>query len=135
MQHEHRLRVRYGETDQMGVAHHASYVIWLEEARIEWLRAQGHNYKDMEIAGLMLPVIDLQVRYRASARFDDELTLITNAEIISPTRLLMRTEITGAQVTGERSLVAEGRVTLAAVNREGRPIRLPASLVSVVSGP
>ena len=129
MQHEHRLRVRYGETDQMGVVHHASYVLWLEEARIEWLRAHGQCYRSLEASGVFLPVIELQVRYRAPARFDEELTLYTNGQAVSPTRLIMNTRIVRAE-----TLLAEGQVTLAAINRDGRPIRIPAALMDVTKG-
>jgi len=129
MLHEHRLRVRYGETDQMGVVHHASYVLWLEEARLEWLRAHGQCYRTLEESGVYLPVIELQVRYRAPARFDELLTLSTRGQAVGPTRLIMHT-----QIMRDETLLAEGQVTLAAINREGRPIRIPATLMDVTKG-
>jgi len=64
-------RVNYSETDQMGVVYHANYVIWLDLARTEHLRATGVTYKDMEAQGVFLAVTDLRVRYRLAARYDD----------------------------------------------------------------
>ena len=68
-----KLRVRFAETDQMGVAHHSAYVVWLEAARIEWLRDRGLDYRRLEEAGVALAVSALSVQYLKSSRFDDEL--------------------------------------------------------------
>jgi len=65
------LRVRYAETDQMGVAHHANYLVWCEEARTAHFRRSGVSYRDLENQGLILVVVEVQVRYRAPARYDD----------------------------------------------------------------
>jgi acyl-CoA thioester hydrolase len=119
----HQVRVRYAETDQMGVAHHAAYVPWLEEARIAWLRAQGHSYKDLEAAGTMMPVVELSVRYRRAARFDEVLTLETTAVAAGPSRIRFQTRI----VRGA-DLLAEAEVTVATVGSDGRPSRIPAGL-------
>ena len=69
------LRVRFAETDQMGVAHHSAYVVWLEAARIEWLRDRGLDYRRLEEAGVALAVSALSVQYLKSSRFDDVLTI------------------------------------------------------------
>ncbi len=66
--------VRYAETDQMGIVHHASYVVWLEEGRSTWLRTYGRSYAEFEAEGLMLAVSDLQVRYKQPARYDQRVT-------------------------------------------------------------
>ena len=66
-----RLRVRFKETDQMGVVHHSEYPVWLEVARIEWLRERGLSYRELEDSGISLAVSELAVTYRAAARFDD----------------------------------------------------------------
>ena len=77
-----RVRVRFGETDLMGIVHHASYVSYLEVARIEWLRRRGVTYADWAAHGVHLPVIELSIRYRAPARFDEELDVhVSIAEI------------------------------------------------------
>ncbi len=65
------VRVRYAETDQMGVAHHANYLIWCELARTRHMAERGVHYRDLEADGLRLPVVDVHVRYRAPARYDD----------------------------------------------------------------
>ena len=124
----HTMRVRYAESDQMGVAHHASYVVWFEEARIEFLRSLGHSYRELEAAGLCMPVIDLAVRYKRILRFDDQLTLTTTATVAGPTRLVFHTTITHAD-----HVCAEADVKVAAVNKDGRPVRLPAALVSLLT--
>lgn len=65
------LRVRYAETDQMGIAHHANYLIWCEAARTDHMRHRGVSYRALEERGIRLPVVDAQLRYRAAARYDD----------------------------------------------------------------
>ena len=122
-EHTHTIRVRYAETDQMGVAHHAAYIPWLEEARIEWLRAHQRSYRQLEAEGIFMPVIELQVRYRRSLRFDDVLTLITTAIVTGPTRICFATRV----MLGE-TLCAEAAITVAAVNAAGKPQRIPAGL-------
>ena len=69
------LRVRFAETDQMGVAHHATYAVWLEAARVEWLRDLGLSYRDLDAQGVSLAVTGLDVRYRRAVRFDDRLRI------------------------------------------------------------
>jgi acyl-CoA thioester hydrolase len=68
-----RVRVRFSETDLMGIVHHASYLSYMEVARIEWLRRRGVEYADWATHGVHLPVVELSVQYRAPARFDDEI--------------------------------------------------------------
>src|SRR4029077_6335533 len=72
-----RVRVRFGETDLMGIAHHASYVSYLEVGRVEWLRRRGVTYAAWAARGIHLPVIELSIAYRAPARFDDDLAVET----------------------------------------------------------
>lgn len=69
--HAATLRVRYGETDAAGIAHHSAFVHWLELGRVEWLRSMGSSYADLERDGYSLPVVELHLRYVAPARFDD----------------------------------------------------------------
>jgi len=75
---ETKVRVRYGETDQMGVVYHGNYAQYFEVARIEWLEALGFSYKKMELEGVMLPVISLHTEFKGSAKFDDVLTIKTS---------------------------------------------------------
>jgi acyl-CoA thioester hydrolase len=75
---ETRVRVRYQETDQMGVVYHANYLVWFEVGRVELLREQGMSYRDVEMQeGCGLAVVEASVRYKAPARYDDELTIET----------------------------------------------------------
>jgi acyl-CoA thioester hydrolase len=69
------LTIRYAETDQMGVAYHANHLVWCDIARTEYLRERGISYRDLEAGGLLLAVVEAQVRYRGSARFDDRLRI------------------------------------------------------------
>src|SRR5919202_888381 len=74
------IRVRYAETDRMGLLHHANYLVYFEQARIELLRSLGHTYKDMEDAGFLLVLTRFEVRYRRPARYDEVLTIRTTAD-------------------------------------------------------
>jgi acyl-CoA thioester hydrolase len=74
---EARVRVRYAETDQMGVVYHSNYLIWFEVGRVEFIRQMGLNYKQMEEEGCGIAVVDVHVRYKAPARYDDELMIET----------------------------------------------------------
>ena len=123
----HVVRVRYAETDQMGVAHHAAYVPWLEEARIAWLRAVGSSYREVEAAGVLMPVIALSVRYLAPVRFDDEVVITTTARILGPSRMVFASSLACADAAR-----AEAEVTVAATSRAGRPVRLPAGLAAIL---
>ena len=69
------VRVRYAETDQMGVVYHANYLVWCDMARTEYLRAAGASYREMEASGLRLAVVEASVRYRSPARFDEQLAV------------------------------------------------------------
>lgn len=75
--HEARLRVRYAETDALGIAHHSAFVVWLEAGRVEWMRSVGPSYAELEARGYALPVIELRLRFVSPARFDDEIVVRT----------------------------------------------------------
>lgn len=75
--HEFKVRVRYAETDQMGIVYHGNYAQYFEMGRVEWLRNLGFSYKWMEETGIMLPVVSLTMNYKNPARYDDELTIKT----------------------------------------------------------
>ena len=76
-EHEYKVRVRYSETDQMGVVYHGNYAQYFEMGRVEWLRNLGVSYKWMEESGIMLPVVSLNMNYKKPARYDDLLTVKT----------------------------------------------------------
>jgi acyl-CoA thioester hydrolase len=94
--HEHRLRVRYAETDQMGVAHHAGYLVWLEEARTRMMASLGCSYAEMEARGFGLPIRRVELRYRASARFDEELVVRTRVSQVRAASVSFEYEIARA---------------------------------------
>ena len=83
-----KIRVRYFETDQMGIVHHANYAVWFEAARSEYCRVHGIDYRGMEADGLALPVLQLSVRYASAAHYEDELNI--RAKVIECRRSLLR---------------------------------------------
>lgn len=117
---EIQIRVRYAETDRMGLLHHANYLVYFEQARTELLRSVGATYKDMEDQGYLLVLTKVEVKYRKPARYDDLLTIRTTVERTTSVRIDHRYE-----VFREQELLAEGATTLACVDREGRPQALP----------
>jgi len=128
MEHRLRLRVRYGETDCMGRVYHPNYLSYMECGRVEAMREWGFNYADTERQeDCFLPVIEAWVKYRAPAEFDDELEVISSVEDYSFVRLTFVYEVRRVR---DDVLCAEGRVFLAAVDREGEPRRLPKDLRS-----
>jgi acyl-CoA thioester hydrolase len=122
------LRVRYAETDQMGVVYYANYFVWFEVARGELLRTLGWTYREMEASGVLLPVIDASCEYLRPARYDDDVEVRTQGALLSPVRMSFDYEV---HVTGQDGLVAKGRTVHAAVDRNGRPCRLPERIAEV----
>ncbi len=116
-----RLRVRFAETDQMGVAHHSSYVLWLEAARVEWLRERGISYAKMERSGVSLAVSGVKIDYRAAAHFDDEVEIETKLVEGKSRRFRYVYKLTR---TADGALLATGETTHTPVDRSGRAIRL-----------
>jgi acyl-CoA thioester hydrolase len=114
------IRVRYAETDRMGLLHHANYLVYFEQGRTELLRSCGLVYKDLEDQGYLLVLTKVEVRYRSPAHYDDLLTLRTTVERVTSVRIDHRYELRRGQV-----LVAEGSSTLACVDRDGRLQALP----------
>src|SRR5882724_11306046 len=108
------IRVRYAETDRMGLLHHANYLVYFEQGRTELLRSQGFTYKTMEDEGFLLVLTKAAVRYRSPARYDDVLTLRTTVTRTTAVRIEHRYE-----VLREGTLIAEGETTLASVDRDG----------------
>ncbi len=117
---EIQIRVRYAETDRMGLLHHANYLVYFEQARTELLRSQGLSYRDLEDQGFLLVLTKVEVRYRQPARYDDLLTVRTTVVKTTAVRIDHRYE-----VLREAVLVAEGATTLACIGRDGRPQALP----------
>jgi acyl-CoA thioester hydrolase len=117
------IRVRYAETDRMGLLHHSNYLVYFEQGRTELLRQQGLAYKDLEDQGYLLVLTKVQVRYRRPARYDDVLTLRTVVARTSMVKIEHRYEM-----LRDGELLAEGETTLGCIDREGKPQMLPAIL-------
>lgn len=124
--HEISIRVRYAETDRMGLLHHANYLVYFEMGRTELLRQQAVSYREIEDSGYFLVIVDVGCKFRRPARYDDLLTLRTTLERVTHVKI-----VHGYELYHESTLLAEGRTTLACVDRDGRPQALPPSL----SGP
>ena len=116
------LRVRYAETDKMGVVYYANFLVWFEVARTDLLRSLGWSYRDMEMAGVSLPVIEAHCEYRRPARYDDEIEVRTEGQMVSAIRMKFSYTVIRRD---DGSVAADGYTVHAAVNPEGRPCRLP----------
>jgi acyl-CoA thioester hydrolase len=124
-----RVRVRYAETDNMGVVYYANYLIWFEVGRTEWLRDSGWSYREMELEGIGLPVIEAHCEYRQPARYDDEIEIRTRASLVTPVRIRFDYDLMRAN--GEQ-LAASGHTIHAAVDSSRRPCRLPTRVRQVL---
>lgn len=122
-EHETLIRVRYAETDRMGLLHHAQYFVYFEQGRTELLRAQGMSYKDVEDRGFYLVIARVECKFKAPIYYDDLIRLKTILLRVTPVRIEHRYEV----YRGE-TLVAEGASTLACVNKEGQLQPLPPEL-------
>lgn len=123
--HEHPLRVRYGETDQMGVVYHANYLVYMEEGRTRWMESRGCSYAELERQGWALVVRKAELRFRAPARYDEEILVRTRVERVGGASVRFVYEVVRG---ADRVLLAEGMTELACVDRrEGgsRPSMLP----------
>ena len=117
---EIQIRVRYAETDRMGLLHHANYLVYFEQARTELLRNSNASYKEMEDQGFFLVVAEAEVKFKKPAHYDDVLTIRTTVTRTSPVRLEHKYE-----VFRDGTLIAEGATTLACVDREGKLRAMP----------
>jgi acyl-CoA thioester hydrolase len=113
------IRVRYAETDQMGVAYYANFLVWMEVARVDYCTAVGFRYKDMEANGILIAVAEAHCRYLHPARFDDEVSILTTVSHANRRFLTFDYEMTCA---GRR--LATGQTRHVFLNREFRPTRL-----------
>jgi acyl-CoA thioester hydrolase len=120
--HESNIRVRYAETDQMGVVHHGNYASLLEEARTTWLREIGISYKEMELSGIGLPLTLLSMKYKKSALYDDVLTIKTILRKLPSVRLEFDYEI----YNETQELLIEATTELVFIKMDTkRPVRAP----------
>jgi len=121
--HETRLRVRYAETDQMGVVYYANYLVWMELGRVEYCRAAGLNYRAMERDdGILLTVAEATCRYLAPAVYDDEVVVSTRIAETGPRVVKFAYEM--RRLDGDQ-ILARGQTTHVFCNRDMRPSKLP----------
>lgn len=124
-----KIRVRYGETDQMGYCYYGNYAQYFEVGRVETLRSVGMSYKELEERGIMLPVSEFNVKYKNPAFYDDLLTITTHITEIKGARIVFQYEIHNEA----KLLIAEAETTLVFVNKENmRPISAPEDFLKLM---
>lgn len=119
-EHTITIRVRYPEVDAMGYLHHSRYFQYFEMGRVELLRSLGHSYADLEKAGIFFAVVKVECRYRAPARYDEELTLLTRIVKQTTVRIDHQYELRRGP-----TLLAEASTTIACINRQGELQPIP----------
>jgi len=124
------MRVRYAETDRMGVVYYANYLVWFEVGRTEWLRETGWSYREMERDGVSLPVIEAHCEYRQPARYDDEMEVRTRATRLTPIRIRFDYEVVRA---ADGTIAAVGHTVHASLDVNGRPCRLPPRVLEMLA--
>jgi acyl-CoA thioester hydrolase len=124
MQHSSRseFRVRYSETDQMGVVYHTNYLVWCEIGRTDFIRATGLTYAELERRGVLLAVAEASIRYHAAAHYDDLIRVDTTLTAVRSRAVTFDYLVTNAE-TGER--LSSAHTVLVSLDRRGRPTSLP----------
>ena len=126
---ETKIRVEYHHTDQMGIVHHSNYVKFFEVARTEWLRAVGLTYAEMERRGVMMPIVEVNIKYRQPAYYDEVLSVSVFVDELPMARMVFRYEIRGEDGRD----VASGTTTLGFIDSvTRRPQRAPEWLMEVL---
>jgi len=119
---EARLRVRYAETDQMGVVYHANYLVWMEVGRVEYCRASGFRYRDLEAEGVLLAVVEAHCRYLSPALYDEEVIVRTAIEEASQRLVRFSYRISSGE---DGRLLAEGSTKHVFCGQDRRARKLP----------
>jgi acyl-CoA thioester hydrolase len=128
---ETSLRVRYAETDAMGVVYHTNYLVWFEVGRGDYFRTYGQDYGEWEKQGYLLPVSEVQARFHAPARYGELITVSTWIEEIRSRSLTLGYEVRSADTQGR---LATGWTKHICMDREGRAIRLPMEMIQALEG-
>ena len=130
------VRVRYAETDQMGIVYYANYLVWFEIGRVELMRSLGMAYSQLEeVYGCILPVAEARCRYRASARYDDQIQIETEPALVRASLVKFAYKIwRKASGEEERKLLAEGETTHMVCDKEMNRKRLPEEYVTALKG-
>ena len=128
-EHQVQVRVRYSETDQMGVVYHGSYIPYFEIGRVEWLRNKGISYKSLEESGIALPIASMTLNYKKSAKYDDLLTIKTKFKKYSGVKIEFDCEI----LNENEELLTTAHFLLVFVDtKTGRPICPPDEILAIV---
>jgi acyl-CoA thioester hydrolase len=125
---ETKLRVRYSETDRMGIVYHGHYIAWFEIGRTEYCRAAGVPYRALEDAGLLILVTAVDCRYRRSARYDDEVRVVTRIAELAGRGLAFEYAVLDA----DGRLLAEGATRHVFAGADGKPTRAPAEVIEAL---
>ena len=129
MIHEHQIRVRYAETDQMSYVYYGNYAQYLEVGRVEFLRSRGYSYKQLEEEGVMMPVTSLHIQYKRPAKYDDLLKVKTCIKELMDKRVLFQQEV----YNEKDKLLTTGEVMLAFLDTQTmRPIVCPEGLKAIL---
>src|SRR5229473_246979 len=129
VRNESRLRVRYAETDQMGVVYHSNHFVWFEIGRVELLRQLGFSYRDMEqIDDRFIAVVDARCRYRAPARYDDEIIVKTHLKNVRESVIHFGYELVRV---GDGLLLADGETTHMVIDAQMKTAPLPPAFLKV----
>ena len=129
-EHLQQIRVRYSETDQMGVVYHGNYIPYFEIGRVEWLRNKGVSYKSLEESGIALPIVSMTLNYKKPARYDDLLTVKTTFKNYSSVKIEFDCEIWSENL----ELLTTAHFVLVFVNmKTGRPMVPPAYILDVMN--
>lgn len=124
-----KIRVEYHHTDQMGIVHHSNYIKFFEVARTEWLRAMGVTYAEMERRGVMMPIVDVAVKYRNPAVYDELITVTAFVDALPMARMTFRYEVHGE----DGREIASGSTILGFIDSQTRrPVRAPQWLLDVI---
>lgn len=110
-----RIKVRYAETDQMGIVHHANYYVYFESAREDFIKNSGIKYKEMEDNGVMMPLIETYCKYYEGAKYADDLIVETSLEEITPVKVKLLYTV---RREGDNTLIAKGKTTQAFVDKD-----------------
>ena len=129
MESRSEIRVRYAESDQMGVAYHANYLVWCEVGRTDLIRQLGMTYAEMERRGVMLAVADAHLRYHASARYDDVVRIVTRLTGVRSRMVTFAYDLHRVDAGGSDAIrLASATTTLVSIDRDGKPTALPAEM-------
>jgi len=126
-----KIRVRYGETDAMGVVYYGNYPLYLEQGRTEWLRDMGFSYRELEDSGIMLPVVQLKIDYKASAKYDDEIQVTTALKELPTAKITFTYKIHNQK----GQLLCKAETSLVFIDKEtGKIRRAPQYLIDAING-